>query len=360
MLKDKNVLFIVRTMGLGGTENVVLQLCEILKNHVNKIVVCSSGGVHEVFLKENGIKHYTIPDIASKKPCDIVNCILNIKRIVKDEKINIIHSHHRMAAFYAQFINCNNIVKIASVHNTFFDKKILTRFAYKNTQIIPVGNVVSDNLKNFYGIDSTMIHIIHNSVKPFNGLQKHIRILNDARSSGKALVGNIGRLSEQKGMSYFIRAAQIVLQKHSNVVFFLVGEGKLKESLIQLAEEKGISKNIVFMGYRDDIQNVISQMDFVVLSSLWEGLPLTPIEAFSVGRTVIGTRVDGTPEIISDGINGYLVEPRNVKELASKICYLLEHQEIKQELEKNAMKTYLEKFSFERMSLKYLTFYQNF
>ena len=63
--KDKNVLFIVRTMSLGGTENVVLQLCEILSDEVNKIVVCSSGGVHEEILKKMGIKHYTVPDIAS-------------------------------------------------------------------------------------------------------------------------------------------------------------------------------------------------------------------------------------------------------------------------------------------------------
>ena len=109
-----------------------------------------------------------------------------------------------------------------------------------------------------------------------------------------------------------------------NVVFFLVGEGELKESLIHLTEQMGISKNVVFMGYRDDIQNVMSQLDFVVLSSLWEGLPLTPIEAFSVGKTVIGTQVDGTPEIIYDGINGYLVEPKNAKQLANKICYFVQ------------------------------------
>ena len=66
------MLDIVRTMGLGGTENVVLQLCEILSGKVNKIVVCSSGGVHEKKLQEMGIKHYLIPDIASKNPMDML------------------------------------------------------------------------------------------------------------------------------------------------------------------------------------------------------------------------------------------------------------------------------------------------
>lgn len=84
--KDKNVLFIVRTMSLGGTENVVLQLCEILSDEVNKIVVCSSGGVHEEILKKMGIKHYTVPDIASKNLRDMAKIFSTIKRIIKDAK----------------------------------------------------------------------------------------------------------------------------------------------------------------------------------------------------------------------------------------------------------------------------------
>ena len=81
--EKKNVLFIVRTMGLGGTENVVLQLCEILSAKVNKIVVCSSGGVHEKVLQEMGIKHYMLPDIASKNPIDMLKSYRVIKKIIK-------------------------------------------------------------------------------------------------------------------------------------------------------------------------------------------------------------------------------------------------------------------------------------
>ena len=83
-LEKQNILFIVRTMGLGGTENVVLQLCEILSGKVNKIVVCSSGGVHEKKLQEMGIKHYLIPDIASKNPMDMLKSCRSIKRIIRN------------------------------------------------------------------------------------------------------------------------------------------------------------------------------------------------------------------------------------------------------------------------------------
>ena len=71
-LSKQNILFFPRTMGLGGTENVVLQLCEIFKSLVNSIVVCSCGGVNVNKLKNMGIKHYLIPDIERKSPATIV------------------------------------------------------------------------------------------------------------------------------------------------------------------------------------------------------------------------------------------------------------------------------------------------
>ena len=103
-LCEQNILMITRTMDLGGTENVVLQLCEILTGKVNKIIVCSSGGVHEKKLQEMGIKHYLIPDIASKNPMDMLKSCRSIKSIIDKEQITIVHSHHRMSAFYAELV----------------------------------------------------------------------------------------------------------------------------------------------------------------------------------------------------------------------------------------------------------------
>ena len=79
-LEDQNILFLTRTMKLGGTENVVLQLCEIFKPLVNKVIVCSCGGVNENKLKEMGIKHYIIPDISEKNPHSIVKTIITRRR----------------------------------------------------------------------------------------------------------------------------------------------------------------------------------------------------------------------------------------------------------------------------------------
>lgn len=357
-LQDQNILFIVRTMGLGGTENVVLQLCEILSGKVNKIVVCSCGGIHEKELQEMGIKHYMIPDIASKNFANILKSYQTIKFVIKKEKITIVHSHHRMAAFYAELIASKDVVKIANVHNTFLDKKKMTYFTYRHTKLIAVGEMVKRNLTEYFNIPESQVYVIHNAVKPFDGNIVPIELFDKERINGNVLIGNIGRLSKQKGMQYFVEAAKITEKTHPEARFIIVGDGEEREKIQQLVESKKMQNKVLFLGYRNDIQNIMIQLDFIVLSSLWEGLPLTPIEAFSVGKTVIGTAVDGTPEIIRDGVDGCLVEPHNPKQLAKKMNWLLEHPDTRRNMEKQALKRYQVEFSFDKLTQRYIKFYE--
>lgn len=358
VLEKQNILFIVRTMGLGGTENVVLQLCEILAGRVNKIVVCSSGGVHESKLQTMGIKHYTIQDVANKNPVSMLRIYHLIKSIIKREKITIVHSHHRMAAFYAELAAPKGVIKVANAHNTFQDKKKLTQFAYRNTEIIAVGEMVRENLTDFFKIPESQVSVIHNAVKPFEGVVQKISTLDIEKKEGHILIGNIGRLSEQKGMNYFIDAAEIVTRNHPEARFVIVGDGELKNQLHERVKSKHLQDVFLFLGYRNDIQNVISQLDFIVLSSLWEGLPLTPIEAYSVGKTVIGTAVDGTQEIIRNGIDGYLIEPRSAAQIAQKIENLLDQPKIRRKMELQAVQRYQNEFSFEKLKQSYLKLYK--
>lgn len=357
-LHEQNILMIARTMGLGGTENVVLQLCEILSGKVNKILVCSSGGVHEKKLQEMGIKHYVMPDIASKNPMDMLKSYRLIKSIINKEKITIVHSHHRMAAFYAELATPKKVVKVANAHNTFIDKKKLTQLAYRDTKVVAVGEIVKKNLIEYFEISKEQVCVIHNAVKSFDGNIVPIEALYQERQKGNVLIGNIGRLSEQKGINYFIEAAEITTRTHPEARFVIVGDGEEREKLQAQVKVKGLQDKVLFLGYRNDIQNVMSQLDFVVLSSLWEGLPLTPIEAYSVGKTVVGTAVDGTPEIICDGVDGYLVEPRNQMQLAEKMNELIENPEMQESMGIQAMKRYQDEFSFEKLSQRYIDFYE--
>ena len=353
-LQEQNVLFFARTMGLGGTENVILQLCEVFKPLVNKIVVCSKGGVNEEKLKAMGIKHYTIGDPVDKSLKNIMSNSKALKQIVADENITLIHTHHRMAAFYVRYTGLYKKCRFVNTsHNTFYDKKRLTRYAYKKADLIACGEMVKKNLTDFYGLEKVVV--LHNAVRPFEDETVPHEILAKARSEGKFLIGNIGRLSEQKGMEYFIKAVPAVIKEHPDTEFFIVGTGEDEQKLKDLA--KGLP--VTFLGYRTDVQNIMSQLDLVVLSSLWEGLPLTPIEAFSVGKTIVATSVDGTPEIVDDNVNGLLVAPKDPDAIAEKINCLIANPDKKHQMEINAKKTFEERFSFDIFAQKYIDFYRS-
>ena len=263
-----------------------------------------------------------------------------------------------MAAFYAELVAPKSAVKVANAHNTFTDKKKLTQLAYRNTKVVAVGEMVKKNLTEYFEIPKEQVCVIHNAVKPFDGKIVPVEMLYREHAKGNVLIGNIGRLSEQKGMTYFIEAAEITTRTHPEARFIIVGDGEEREQLHAQIEKRKLQNKVLFLGYRNDIQNVMSQLDFVVLSSLWEGLPLTPIEAYSVGKTVIGTAVDGTPEIIRDGVDGYLVEPRNPMQLAEKMNALIENPEMRESMGIQAMKRYQDEFSFEKLSERYIAFYE--
>lgn len=352
-LEDQNLLFFSRSTQHGGTENVILQLCEIFQPLVNRIVVVSSDGFADEKLKPFGIKHYSIPDIESKSPTTIITVSRTIRKIVKKEKITVIHTHHRMAAFYVRLLGLYRKCHfINTSHNTFYNHRVLTRYAYKKADLIACGEMVKKNLVDIFGLQN--VTVIHNAVKPFDGNVVPDHEIREAKGRGLFLIGNIGRLSEQKGMEYFIRAMPRVMEKHPEVHFYIIGTGEDEEKLKEIGKGLPIS----FMGYRTDIQNLMSQLDLIVLSSLWEGLPLTPIEAFSVGKTVVATAVDGTPEIVKDGINGVLVEPKSPEQIAKAVCKLLSDSENRKLLETNAKQTFVENFSFDAFAKKYVRAYE--
>lgn len=359
-LKEQNVLMFEKTMNLGGSSKVVLQICETLKPKVNKIVVCSLGGLNTASLDDLGIKHYNIPDISQLSIGNVFKVMRTLSKIIINENITVVHTHHRMAAFYVSVMRLyKRCTFISTSHNTFSDKRSLTRFAYKHSNIIACGEMVKKNLVEVFGLPEGQVTVIPNAVKPFEQEVTEDPLISKLHEEGCFVIGNVGRLSEQKGMEYYIQAIPEVISHCPNTRFLIVGAGVDEEKLKQLASELKIQKYLSFMGYRNDIQNLMTQMDLVVLSSLWEGLPLTPIEAYSVGKAVVATAVDGTLEIVKHENNGLVVPCRNSKLLATEIVRFASDNELRKNLEKNARDTYCSMFSYDVFRRRHIEYYQS-
>lgn len=358
-MENKNILYFTRTMGIGGTEKVVMQLCRYFNNKFNKIIVCSNGGIHEDELQKLGIKHYKIDDIEDKNPIIIFKTLISLYKIIKNENIDIVHTHHRMAAFYSEILNkLMNFKFIHTAHNTFHNKKTLTKFALNNAEIIAVGEKVKENLLELYELDTDQINVIYNGIEKYTGEISVVPEIKKFKDEGYFIVGNIGRLSKQKGMEYYIKAIPESIKKYQKIKFYIIGDGEDKLELIKLAKELGIENNVIFLGYRNDVINIIKQLDLIVLSSLWEGLPLTPIEAFSEGKTIIATDVDGTSEIVKDQYNGLLIVSKDSNEIAMNIIKIIDNKSLKDNLQKNAYKTYSQKFSIDIFNSSYEKYYR--
>jgi glycosyltransferase involved in cell wall biosynthesis len=136
----------------------------------------------------------------------------------------------------------------------------------------------------------------------------------------------IGCLKPQKAPLDYVEVAHLVLQK-KDAQFILVGDGVLREKVEKRMDKLGLGEQFKLLGWRRDIAEILAATDILVLTSLWEGLPRVLPQAMVMGIPIVATRVDGTPEAVANGVNGFLVEPHDVKGMAEKIVYLFDHPE---------------------------------
>jgi len=166
------------------------------------------------------------------------------------------------------------------------------------------------------------------------------------------VVGNVAHIRPEKGHDYLIRAAKIVLDHCPGVTFVIVGRentnGEIRR-LEELTAGLGIRERVVFTGFRQDVFNIMRIFDLFVLSSLYEGLPLALLEAMSMGKPAVAPQVGGIQEIIKDGMNGFMVPPRNPEALAEKIIQILQDHALYSKMSQNAYQVVRKQFSIQEM-----------
>lgn len=145
--------------------------------------------------------------------------------------------------------------------------------------------------------------------------------------SGQPVVCCVGRIDTQKGQRYLISAAKKVTEEIPEAVFLIIGDGPELEQRQQQRDQLGLEGTVLFTGHRDDVPDLLAMSDVAALPSLWEGGPITLFEAMRVGKPVVGTPVGLMPDVIEDGRTGYLVPPKEVDPLASRLVELLQDPE---------------------------------
>jgi glycosyltransferase involved in cell wall biosynthesis len=162
------------------------------------------------------------------------------------------------------------------------------------------------------------------------------------------LVGVVGRLEAQKGHAYLFEAWPAVLREFPDARLLVVGEGALREPLQQRARELGIAASVIFTGFRADVPRLLDAVDVVTLPSLYEGMPLTAIEASAMARPVVATVVDGTPEVVRDGRTGRLVPPADPPALGRALLAMLRDPAGARRMGQAGREYVLERFDLDR------------
>ena len=349
--QKNNILHISRTMDIGGAERIVYQLSSDLKDEFDSVHVASTGGLWESELATQGIQHHKILDIDSKNPLTILKLLYTIRQIIKNNEITIVHTHHRMAAFYIRLLKLFNskLIHVYTAHNVFKDKLPLYKFALGNAKSVAVGEAVNKNLKEDVGITDS--RVIYNG-----GVFKETDDQVDEIISYSGIkIGCIARLSEQKGLIYLIEAMSLLTVK--DIRLFIVGDGELKNELENKVEELHLQDSVTFLGYRKDIVECINSFDFCVLPSVFEGFGLVAIEAFMNSKTLVATDIPGLNEVVTNE-NGILVPVKDPIALAGAIDKLATDVALRNSLAFQAKKTYDEKFSYPMFLENYRALYR--
>jgi glycosyltransferase involved in cell wall biosynthesis len=348
---DIRILYLRSMLDAYGVTKIIFQLADELKNKGYTVIFASDNRDRFKAQIENmGFRHYTIPLSPDKK--NILNfliCFIKIALIVGKERISIIHSHHRWSSFIAFFVSkIFRVPLITTYHGIHEGKKRLTLWG---DSIISVSEDAKKHLVEYFHVNPEKIKVIHNGVQIPNFENFEIERKGNPVSN-HPVIANIARMSPEKDQETLFIAMKRVIKNYPEVKLLLVGKGNLEDKLRMLVEQLGITKSVEFVGEIQDISSVLERIDFLVLSSLTEGLPMAVLEALAFEKPVVATIVGDIPSVVVDGETGCLVPPKNPGQLANAISFLLKNRDKALEMGRNGRELVKDKFSAERMAVE--------
>jgi len=364
------ILHLISSSGYFGADNMLIELARGASGSAVSSVVGVFRNVHN--------PHVEIGEVAESHgipveifPCSgkvDMNTILETRRFLRRQGIDIIHTHGYKSNLYALGSTVGTRVgRIATCHNWLgddvkmkgyarLDKFFLKRF----DRVVAVSDTIREELVSARIPPRKIVTI-------YNGIDlKRFQCEEDTKGTRKALgipdgfkvVGTVGRLSEEKGHTHLLRAARDPALEGQNIVFLIVGDGPLRMRLEEIAGRGKGPPHVVFTGTRADVERLYGVMDMFVLPSLTEGLPMALLEAIASKRPVVATKVGGIPRVVEEGSSGRLVQPGDARALARAIRDILMDPEEGRRLAEKAYGTVRETFSAATMTQRYVDIYE--
>lgn len=337
MLRKIKILHVIYSVCIGGAET---QLLNILKNffydRYEVFVACPEG---ELFNSVSGISNVHLYNVEFETKYAL-KPILQIRKIILDNSIDIVHSHLLRSTICSRLTKLSlnkHVPLVTNLHNSLARANVGVFQKYFNLAVDAITGrlddmaiTVSDSLKrdliNIERYNRNKVITIYNGIKLDDYSKKGSMLKKELKlNDTDILVGYVGRLHKQKGVEYLLKSIPGILKKADkySIKFIIVGNGPLKDDLIRLSKELGIQGCTHFTGFRNDIPDILSSFDIIVSPSIYEGLPITLLEASAAQIPVVATNIDGNNEVVQDGVTGSLVPARSVSSLADAIYDLI-------------------------------------
>lgn len=381
MQDKKKILYVITKGNFGGAQRYVYDLATNLpKDQFEAVVAYGEGEELPKLLKEKEIRTIQINKLVREiKVLDEFKVCKELIGLIRSERPDVIHLNSSkiggvgaVAGRIASLLEKKYTPKIIfTAHNWGFndgDRSFFEKIFYYLShwvtailchQIIAVSEKTKKDVSLLPFIKDKIM-VIYNGILDFETLSKEeARIILVHKDSEKVIIFSISELHKNKGVDVALKAISLLPKEtKQKIIYSVAGNGEEKTKLEKLASEFGLTEIVRFLGFIPDAKRLLSGSDIFLLPSRTEAFPYVILEAGIAGLPIVATSVGGVPEVIHDMQNGVLIHPRNPKEIAEAILYLLDHKEKQKEFGEEIKKTVSNFFSLQKMLEETVKLYQ--
>jgi len=355
----KKKIAFLSTLGVGGAENMVVQLVSrIDKSKYLPVVITiesPSDSPFEKILIEQDIKIIYLNRAGRPNIKSMISMWCALDKI----KPEIVHSNLHMCVHAVPWIVFHHAKLIHTIHTKpcfEFSRRIrlVMNLMYKIKKAVPIAisNIIAKEACDLYSLNENYIEIIVNPVDTKKFINTGINV-----KSNKINFITVGRLTPVKNQELLIKAMAELYKRIPNIHLSIVGCGELLKSLQEISEQLNVSNVISFTGNVTNIQERLNTADIFVLTSHYEGLPLSILEAMSTSLPIISTDVGGVSDIVKE--NGILIKEGNLNELVSAMEKLANDTQLRHCMGMISRKE-AEKYDIDKIVLKYQGLYEKY